>query len=473
MSRLPDPIGSVLERDEDEHRLHRNWEGTRARMAARERPRLTPRTGSDRRPPVRAAAIGLAFAAAAFVAFVAWPRTAEGPLLTEAGGLPVAAESVARPRTLRFDDGSAIELASGARVVPRANDAERFELVLERGRTRVEVTPGGARAWTIDAGIATVHVVGTAFVVERDERTVRVEVERGRVRVEGDSVPNGSRELGAGERIEVYAERTAATGTDEVSAEAARDATNVEADSTADLASGSQSESAGSESDFGPEPTSGSAFEPGGESTGSADSRLATSRTRTTPETDAAWQTLAERGEHRAAYDALSPSGLERRARAASARELLLLADVARLSGHPADAVVPLQRFLDAHASHPEAPLAAITLARVELVLGRPAAAASAFERAEALGVPSSFDAEVCAGLALALARSGSVAPAREAARRCLARHARPPHHEALRRLTEAVDEVAPEREIEEASPEAPALVRPTRTDTNDVADEP
>jgi transmembrane sensor len=150
----------------------------------------------------------------------------------------------------------------------------------------------------------------------------------------------------------------------------------------------------------------------------------------------------------------------------------LLLADVARLSGHPADAVVPLRRFLDAHASHPEAPLAAITLARVELALGRPAAAASAFERAEALGVPSSFDAEVCAGLALVLARSGSVAPAREAARRCLARHARPPHHEALRRLAEeAVDEVAnePVREVEEA---ATALDRPSRTEaTSDATD--
>lgn len=464
MSRLPDPIGSVLERDEDEHRLHRNWEGTRARMAARERPRLTPRTGSDRRPPVRATAIGLAFATAALVAFVTWPRAVEGPLLTDAGGLPVAAESVARPRTLRFDDGSAIELASGARVVPRVNDARRFELVLERGRTRVEVTPGGAREWTIDAGIATVHVVGTAFVVERDERTVRVEVERGRVRVEGDSVPSGALELGAGERIEVHAERTSRTGGEDAEDAASRG-------STSELASGSESESAENEA----ESATGSAFESDGDSATSegdtGDSRLASSSARaTTGLRDAAWQTLAERGEHRAAYDALSPSGLERRARAASARELLLLADVARLSGHPVDAVVPLRRFLDAHASHPEAPLAAITLARVELVLGRPAAAASAFERAEALGVPSSFDAEVCAGLALALARSGSLTPAREAARRCLARHARPPHHEALRRLAEdAVDEGAnqPVREVEGA---ATAVDRPARTEATSGA---
>jgi transmembrane sensor len=459
VSRLPDPIGSVLERDEDEHRLHRNWEGTRARMAARERPR------HDRR--VRVAAIGLAFATAALVAFVAWPRAAEGPLLTEAGGLPVAAESVARPRTLRFDDGSAIELASGARVVPRANDTRRFELVLERGRTRFEVMPGGARAWTIDAGIATVHVVGTAFVVERDERTVRVEVERGRVRVEGEAVPNGRRELGAGERIEVHVEQTSASRSDD-----AADATNHLLDFSSERGSASESAAIGSDSDSesAPEGASesgdGSSFEAGGTSMGSSgDSRLP-SRGRTTSESNEAraWQTLAERGEHRAAYDALSPSGLERRARAASARELLLLADVARLSGHPADAVVPLRRFLDAHASHPEAPLAAITLARVELTLGRPAAAASAYERAQTLGVPSSFDAEVCAGLALALARSGSLAPAGDAARRCLARHARPPHHEALRRLAE--------NDASEPSPNAP-VAEPARTVVDPTPDEP
>lgn len=398
--RLPDPIGSVLERDEDERRLHRNWEGTRARMAAR-----------DRRPTTRTISIGLAFAALALVVVLAWPKPAAGPLRTEGGALPVAAESVASPRTLRFDDGSSIELASGARMVPRANDERRFEWVLERGRTRVEVTPGGPRAWTIDAGIATVRVIGTAFVVEREDGTVRVEVERGRVRVEGDAVPNGGRELGAGERLEV---QTTAEPTDDAAESAAHlDQRGLE----------TATDDANHDAIDVPAPTSNEAPI----DTQDSDDRPAIAR----------WQTLAELGDHRGAYEALSPSGLERRARGASARELLLLADVARLSGHPADAVAPLRRFLDAHASHAEAPLAAITLARVELTLQRPAAAAEAFERAQSLGVPGAFDAEVCSGLALARARVGALDAARDAARRCLERHSNPPQREALRRLVE------------------------------------
>ena len=422
--RLPDPIGSVLERDEDERRLHRNWEGTRARMAAR-----------DRRPATRTISIGLAFAALALVVVLAWPKPAAGPLRTEGGALPVAAESVASPRTLRFDDGSSIELASGARVVPRANDERRFEWVLERGRTRVEVTPGGPRAWTIDAGIATVRVIGTAFVVEREDGTVRVEVERGRVRVEGDAVPNGRRELVAGERIEVHA--TEEHTSDDASESAARldlrdletapddDANHDATDDAIDVPASTTNE--------------------GPADTHDSDERPSIAR----------WQALAERGDHRGAYEALSPSGLERRARGASARELLLLAAVARLSGHPADAVAPLRRFLDAHASHPEAPLAAITLARVELSLQRPAAAAEAFERAQSLGVPGAFDAEVCSGLALARARVGALDAARDAARRCLERHANAPQREALRRLAEEPEDDASASSSDGSEPNA------------------
>jgi transmembrane sensor len=60
--------------------------------------------------------------------------------------------------------------------------------------------------------------------------------------------------------------------------------------------------------------------------------------------------------------------------------ELLLAADVARLSGHPAQAIPSLERVLAAHAADPRAPLAAFTLGRVNLEeLGRPGDAAPAF----------------------------------------------------------------------------------------------
>jgi transmembrane sensor len=109
------------------------------------------------------------------------------------------------------------------------------------------------------------------------------------------------------------------------------------------------------------------------------------------------WQQLAHEGQFDQAYDLAY-----RAAPVASAApprpltppttgelgpaDLLLLADVARLSHHPADAVSPLERLLHAHAADPRAPLAAFTLGRVLLDdLGRPREAAEAFQRAQVL----------------------------------------------------------------------------------------
>ena len=51
--------------------------------------------------------------------------------------------------------------------------------------------------------------------------------------------------------------------------------------------------------------------------------------------TRSAWRTMAQHGEHRAAYDALGPDGLRAEMAHAEAKRLALLADVARFSGHP------------------------------------------------------------------------------------------------------------------------------------------
>ena len=64
-------------------------------------------------------------------------------------------------------------------------------------------------------------------------------------------------------------------------------------------------------------------------------------------------------------------------------RDLLLAADVARLSHHSGQAVTPLRRLLASFPGDPRAPLAAFTLGRVLLdELGRPREAAEAFARA-------------------------------------------------------------------------------------------
>jgi transmembrane sensor len=109
------------------------------------------------------------------------------------------------------------------------------------------------------------------------------------------------------------------------------------------------------------------------------------------------------------AYASLGSGGVERETTgAASVEDLLALADVARLSGHAAEAIEPLERILREHASSPSAPLSAVTLGRIELSLGRPGEAAQALERALALRVPTGLEEDVYVRLVEAYAKAGN-----------------------------------------------------------------
>jgi transmembrane sensor len=129
------------------------------------------------------------------------------------------------------------------------------------------------------------------------------------------------------------------------------------------------------------------------------------------------WRELARGGRDAEAYAALGAQGLRREARRLGVDDLLALADVARLSGHPAEAVAPLARILSDFSHDPQAPLAAFALGRLELdALARPRAATAAFERALELGVPHSLRDDVSARLVEARERAGDGAAARAAA---------------------------------------------------------
>jgi transmembrane sensor len=130
------------------------------------------------------------------------------------------------------------------------------------------------------------------------------------------------------------------------------------------------------------------------------------------------WRELARGGRHREAFASLGALGVRREAQRLGVADLLELADVARLSGHPSEAVAPLERILREFSTDPQAPLAAFALGRLELdALGEPRRAATALERALALGVPRSLDDDVRARLVEAYDRAGDHAGARVAAR--------------------------------------------------------
>lgn len=134
------------------------------------------------------------------------------------------------------------------------------------------------------------------------------------------------------------------------------------------------------------------------------------------------WKALAHEGQFELAYEAAERS---RQAEVVDEpADLLLLADVARLSRHPQEAVEPLTKLLRSHGDDPRAPLAAFTLGRVQLDdLGRPRAAAESFRRAQELAPEGPMAQDALAREVEAWSRAGEGQRARARAEEYLRRY--------------------------------------------------
>ena len=110
--------------------------------------------------------------------------------------------------------------------------------------------------------------------------------------------------------------------------------------------------------------------------------------------------------------------------RARNAKELMLAADVARLSGHPEEAARLLDKVLQRHRHHPRGLLAAFTLGRIcERELNQPRRAAEAFRLARTLSPSGSLAEDALAHEAECRARAGEATRARELAAEYLSRY--------------------------------------------------
>jgi transmembrane sensor len=357
MSRLKFPLKEGLRDPADEGAVSRMWQGIDSRF-----PRRRPG-----RSVMAFLAPGAVLAAAASVALVAYVRHDPGPLRLANGNAIVAVDAPPAGVRLAMSDGSSIDLGGDARFEPIESSASTFIAMLERGTASFDVRPGGPRRWQIECGLATVEIVGTRFTCARSAGRLHIGVEHGVVLVRGERVPNRARRLAAGESLDVLDATAAGPATERAGA-----GTTEPAQPTATEEVPVQAERAGGG--------------PSGAGTG--------------------WRELARNGRHREAFATLGTQGIRREAKRLGIADLFALADVARLSGHPADAVGPLQRIIDGFPSDPQAPLAAFALGRLELDdLGRPQAAAAAFSRALEMGAPDSLRENVRARLEEARAR--------------------------------------------------------------------
>jgi transmembrane sensor len=363
VSRLEFPIKDLLRDPTEEPALRRIWE------------RIDGRLPDARRRRRRVAFGVLALGVGAAAALVVGLRRDAGPLRFVDGRALAAVDAPASGARFALSDGSAIELGGGARFAPLESSGTTFLGVLQRGSAFFEVRPGGPRRWQIECGLATVEVVGTRFSCERSPGRLRVSVQRGAIVVRGERVADRARRLVAGEFLDI----TEAVGP------IASD------DSAAPLAS--KDDAPAEELEVSP------------------------SIVEETAATRSAWRELAHRGRPADAFAVLGAQGVRRETRRLGVADLLALADVARLSGHPAEAVGPLERILSDFAHDPQAPLAAFALGRLELdALARPRQAAAAFERALELGVPRSLREDVRARLVEAHEDAGDESAARAAA---------------------------------------------------------
>jgi TolA-binding protein len=123
---------------------------------------------------------------------------------------PGARVKPAAERTIAMNDGSVVALAAASELEVLANETDKFVTAVRKGWAHFDVNPGGGRRWVIETDLATVEVVGTAFVVERAETHLAVRVERGVVLVRGERVPGRIVRLTAGEALEVPAQVAAA-----------------------------------------------------------------------------------------------------------------------------------------------------------------------------------------------------------------------------------------------------------------------
>jgi len=346
---MSDPIlnGPVLDAPVEEHLrssippgdAERMWRSFKLRQQA-----APARRASQLRKRAAWATVGtltIAAAAAMMIALVHEP--ARGPLNLAGGhALPNTLGARETPNVFDLDDGSRIVLAPETDAQIVANAPDQIHATLARGSATFDVRPGGPRRWIVEAGAARVEVLGTRFTVTRRANRVEVHVDRGVVAVHFPGREVSTLRAGESVALGVPTER-------------------------------------GVPDERGPpvEPEQPITRSPAEDDPPPLEPRG----------TERLWRERAARGDYTGAYRILGSRGLRASAAGANPEELLLLADIARRSAHPADAMHLYQQLMERAPADLRAPVAAFSLGRLQAAREPEAAATSfSFVRSHAAG---------------------------------------------------------------------------------------
>lgn len=146
-------------------------------------------------------------AAAALFSLSSWLPSSgnlpSAPLVLNDRSAFTGAQTVAQTKSFDFEDGSRISLHTNSQIDVLAMTGDQVLLRLIHGSATFQVKKGGLRKWRIEAGVASVEVVGTRFSVTRKAEDVQIVVNEGRVLVRSAQLVDGVARLDAGETIAV------------------------------------------------------------------------------------------------------------------------------------------------------------------------------------------------------------------------------------------------------------------------------
>jgi hypothetical protein len=404
--RLLEMLGGSIAQEQDHALVSEGYAAVAMRFVKTSNEQVRPRMLSWKHLALAAAVVLSGIGAIAL-----WPKArpmrfvvqGQGPVANGNGNVGVwvsAPESSAVP--IQFADGTRVTVAAGARARIARADSDGVNIMVERGRLGFSVVHHDGTRWNIATGPFDVAVTGTEFDLkwQPEGEALEVAVHRGTVVVSGCQFVHG-KEVRTDEVLRARCGDTISVTTTERA--------NVNEPVAPPLTSNlvTAEEATQSNSDHVVHEVAPEVLSP----------------------PSPRWQTLAQKGQYRAAYEVVDRLGFDSVSARASATELSLLMDVARYAGQSARAETAARLLRNRYAGQPQVAIAAFTLGRLAFDQAQDYGNAARWFRTYLKEQPGGALAREAEGrLMECLSRTGQTSEANQVAQQYLGRFPDGPH---------------------------------------------